>query len=141
MFFGNTTHETRSVFFSGWQKHKENQPLTPLEGQLVEVIIAHPEYHRLLDQAINSKDPTVLPASGENPFLHMGLHLAIRDQVAMNKPDGIAACYHSLLQKHGDPLYVEHLMMEPLAICLWESQRNNQLPDEIRYLNACKELL
>ena len=141
MFYGNTTNETRSVFFSSWKKYKQNQPLSPLEQQLVDVMIAHPEYHRLLEQSIETINEAVLPAGGENPFLHMGLHLAIRDQVAMNKPDGITTGYQSLLQKHGDPLYVEHLMMEPLAIGLWESQRDKRMFDEIGYLNAVKELL
>jgi hypothetical protein len=29
------------------------------------------------------------PGEGENPFLHMGLHLALREQIATDRPAGI----------------------------------------------------
>lgn len=138
MLFGNTPEDTRAPFFSSWKKFKGNEPLTSLEKQLVAVIFDHPEYHRLFDQSI--LDLTLQPGQ-ENPFLHLGLHLAVRDQIALNKPAGITEVYQALYQKHGDTLYVEHLMMEPLALCLWESQRDQQAPDELHYLKTCQELL
>jgi hypothetical protein len=70
----------------------------------------------------------------------MGLHLAIREQVATNRPSGIKNIYASLVNKYGDPLTVEHLMMDQLAECLWLSQKNNLPPDEQHYLNALEEL-
>ena len=138
MFYGNSTQDTRSPFYLSWQKFKKEEVLTPLEKQVVSVVIDHPEYHRILEQPM---DDFVLQAGLENPFLHMGLHLALRDQIGLNRPEGIVEVYQSLYQKHGDPLYVEHLMMEPLALCLWEAQRDQRMPDEAAYLRACKELL
>ena len=102
------------------------------------VIFDHPEYHHLFEHSIHDLN---LQAGQENPFLHLGLHLAVRDQIALNKPTGITEIYQTLYQKHGDSLYVEHLMIEPLALCLWESQRDKRAPDELHYLKTCQALL
>ena len=71
----------------------------------------------------------------------MGLHLAIREQVATNRPFGIADTFKALMKIHQDPLAVEHLIMEQLAECLWRSQKNNLPPDENEYLNALNQMV
>lgn len=137
MFYGDNVHDTRRLFFSSWKSYRQNLPLTPLEQQLVEVIIEHPEYHALLDANPTQQDQSFFPELGQtNPFLHMGLHLAIRDQVTTNRPTGITDIYHQLVTKHGDRLLVEHLIMDPLVECLWQAQRNQSMPDESAYLSA-----
>lgn len=142
MVFGNTPQDTRAMFFSSWRKYQQKQSLTALEQQLVRVMLDHPEYLPLYEQASQTSF-----SEGEggiehdNPFLHLGLHLTIRDQVTLDRPMGIAAVYNQLRQQHTNTHSVEHLMMEPLAYCLWESRRNNCPPDDIRYLQACKELI
>jgi hypothetical protein len=142
MVFGNTPKDTRSMFFSSWKKHQQKQTLTALEQQLVRVMLDHPEYTPLYEQ---SSQTTFPPGEGgiehDNPFLHLGLHLTIRDQIKLNRPVGILTVFNRLQLQHPNTHYVEHLMMEPLAHCLWESQRNHCPPDDIRYLQACKELI
>lgn len=142
MFYGETVQDTRQVFFLSWHKYQQNQPLLPLEKQVVEVIIAHPEYHALLEAAKNTSDKTYFPEMGQaNPFLHMGLHLAVRDQIATDRPLGIKALSHQLLIKYGDLLTVEHLLIEHLAECLWQAQRDQSEPNVESYLAACQQLL
>lgn len=139
MLYGNTVQDTRQIFFDSWEKYNQQQPLTPLENQLVEVILQHPEYHAVLTK----RDLSVLfsPEQGEsNPFLHMGLHLTIRDQIAMNRPVGIQAIFQQLLVRHGESHSVEHLLLEPLMNCLWMAQKNQTIPDEQSYLQACWQL-
>ena len=136
MVFGQSTQDTRPLFFSSWQKYKKNLPLTALEQQIVNAILDHPDYQPLFEQSMHGGEQRP-----ENPFLHLGLHLAIRDQVALNKPSGIAAIYNTLYRQHNDHHHVEHLMIEPLAACLWASQREKRLPDDTAYLMACKELI
>ena len=136
MVFGSTTQDTRPLFFSSWQKYKKNQILTPLEQQIVNVIIDHPDYHPFFEQSATAPEQR-----RQNPFLHLGLHLAVRDQIALNKPTGVAAIYNTLYQQHHDAHRVEHLMMEPLEACLWASQRRQCLPDDAAYLDACEELI
>lgn len=140
MFYGDTLQETRQFYFSSWRKYRQNEALQPLEQQIVAVILAHPEYHEILDYPEQYQEHTYYPELGEsNPFLHMGLHLAIREQVATNRPAGITQAYENLLKKLADPLAVEHQMMEQLAECLWLAQKNNLPPDEDEYLRAISQ--
>lgn len=141
MFYGNDVQDTRQVFFLSWKKYQQGQPLQPLEQQLIDVILMHPEYHALLSMAATPTTQTYFPELGQtNPFLHMGLHLAIREQVATDRPTGIATIYHTLIKKYQDIALVEHLLMEHLAECLWHAQRHGSAPDEKRYLQTCREL-
>jgi hypothetical protein len=70
----------------------------------------------------------------------MGLHLAIREQVATNRPSGIASVHESLSKRMGDPHAAEHAMLEPLAEALWEAQRNGRAPNELAYLEKLRAL-
>jgi hypothetical protein len=137
MFYGNNVQDTRQLFYSSWQAYRQNRPLSPLEQQLVDVIMAHPEYHAILEAHASPIDQNFFPELGQtNPFLHMGLHLAIRDQVATNRPAGIADIYLKLNKKYSDKLAVEHLMMDSLVECLWKAQRDQTMPDEVAYVHA-----
>ncbi|MBA2648363.1 MAG: DUF1841 family protein [Legionella sp.] len=135
MFYGETIEEVRKLYFDSWYKFQHNQLLTSLEQQLVDVIVLHPEYHSLLNNPETFQSQAYYPELGDtNPFLHMGLHLAIREQIATDRPPGIRLCYTKLMRKHGDVLSVEHIMIEHLAEALWLSQKNNTPPDEGLYL-------
>src|SRR5580693_8179591 len=94
MFYSDNVQDTRQLFFSSWNKYCTGQALTALEQQLVEVILVHPEYHSFLEQGEVSLSQAFFPELGEtNPFLHMGLHLAVRDQVGLDRPAGISSIY------------------------------------------------
>jgi hypothetical protein len=69
----------------------------------------------------------------------MGLHLALREQVATDRPAGIAAVYQSLAARLGRHA-AEHRMAECLAEALWRAQRNNTLPDEVCYMEALRSI-
>lgn len=144
MFFGNNTHDIRTVYFSSWQKHLQQQPVTPLEQQVIRVILDHPEYHALFEASNPDTDKAYFPELGEsNPFLHLGLHLALRDQVVTDRPAGFVRIYQQMLAHYPNksPHDVEHLLMEPLAECLWHAQRSRAMPNEQSYLRACEALL
>ena len=142
MFYGESVRDTRPMFYLSWHKYRHNQPLLPLEKQIVDVIITHPEYHALLEATMPDHHQTYFPELGEtNPFLHLGFHLAIREQVATDRPPGIAGIYQQLINKYTDTAAVEHLLMEHLADCLLQAQRDQKMPDEVHYLNACRHLL
>ncbi|TAL60552.1 MAG: DUF1841 family protein [Legionella sp.] len=141
MFYGDTIQETRRMYFQSWEKYQQKLLLLPLEEQIVQVILAHPEYHHYIENPGKYHEHTYYPEFGDtNPFLHMGLHLGIREQIATNRPQGIAEVYQTLCKQYKDPLHVEHLMMEQLAECLWLSQKNNLPPDEMQYLQALLNL-
>ena len=139
MIFGQDRNELRQMYADAWKKHCDNAPLTPLEAQIADVVAMHPEYHA--DVSCEDLDRDYTPDSGQtNPFLHMGLHLGIREQVATNRPAGIAAVHQALLEKRGDTHLAEHEMIECLAETLWEAQDGNQPPDEAKYLERLQRL-
>lgn len=135
MFYGNTIQETRQIFFISWEKYQHGKKLSSLEHEIVQVILVHPEYHHFIE--VTNKQHTYYSELGQtNPFLHMGLHLAVREQIATGRPVGIGAVYKKLVEKNIEPLIVEHLIMDRLAECLWLSQKNNIPPDERHYLDS-----
>jgi len=140
MIFGQDRGELRQMYADAWKKHCERSPLSPLEAEIARVIELHPEYHDdVTDEDLN-RDYT--PDGGRsNPFLHMGLHLGIREQVSTNRPAGIAGIHKSLLAKTGDAHMAEHQMIECLAETLWEAQQANGAPDEQKYLERLQKLI
>jgi hypothetical protein len=139
MIFGQNRDHLRRMYADAWRKLEDGGVLTPLETQIATVVAEHPEYHRFLNEDGLQEDFT--PERGDtNPFLHMGLHLAIREQVATNRPPGIAAVYGQLAERTGDPLEAEHRMIDVLAETMWESQRTSSPPDEQAYLDRLKKL-
>lgn len=140
MIFGQDRGELRRMYADAWRKRCDGEVLSPLESQIARVIEDHPEYHALFAEFDEAAEYTV--ERGEsNPFLHMGLHLAIRDQVATDRPQGIRTVFQSLVAKLDDAHTVEHRMLDCLAESLWESQKRNLPPDESEYLERVKRLL
>ena len=139
MFYGNTVQDTRPIFFASWQKHRIGQALTPLEQQIVAVISCHPEYHDFFDQANSAVSKNYLSEPAENPFLHLGLHLALREQIATNRPTGIQETFQQLANKYRDPLVAEHQMIAILSEWLWRAQQDGAFSDQ-GYLAALNQL-
>ena len=139
MIFGQDRNELRKMYADAWRKRCENAPLTPLETQIANVIESHPEYHQ--DVMSDELDKDYTPEGGKtNPFLHMGLHLGIREQVATNRPPGIRKVYATLTSSIGDAHQAEHRMIDCLAETLWEAQSHQTAPDEQAYLDRLHRL-
>ena len=139
MIFSQDRSELRRMYADAWRKLHEKLPLSPLEAQIAAVVEWHPEYHA--DVASDDLDRDFTPDGGRtNPFLHMGLHLGLREQVATNRPAGIAKIHETLTAKTGDPHEAEHQMIECLAETLWEAQSQGAAPDERKYLDRLNSL-
>ncbi len=138
MIFGQDRSELREMYADAWQKRCDEKVLTPLEAQIVAVIEEHSEYQDAitgdLDRDFDVEDGKT------NPFLHMGLHLGIREQVATNRPSGIAMIFQKLAERAGGPHDAEHRMIDCLAETLWEAQSQNRPPDEALYLERLRQL-
>jgi len=142
MLFSQDRKKLRDQFRQAWQKRLADEPLDPLEKQIATLVEEHPWYHELMvqDDSILDQDFTSEHAN-ENPFLHLSLHLALREQVGTDRPKGIHSLTRSLLLKHQDGHQVEHMMMACLGEFLWDAQRQGKAPDEYAYLERLKELL
>jgi hypothetical protein len=126
MLYSDDRNTMRQVFFDAWDKAKCGKVLTPLESQIVDVINHHPEYHAMLEGR------EAVPIEVE-PFLHLGLHLAIRDQLHLDRPVGIKKIFEQLSELGWTGLEIEHRMMGCLSEVLWEAQEKQQSVDEQRY--------
>ena len=132
----------RRQYLNAWEKFRAQQTLTPLETQLAAVVTEHPEYHPLFDRGGEALGLDWQPEHGQlNPFLHLGMHLAIREQVGTNRPAGITAVHAKLTKRVEDAHAAEHRMMEALGTALWEAQRFNRPPDEAAYLETLRKLI
>ncbi len=141
MFFANAGRdELRRRYVNAWQRHREGLPLEPLDAQIADLIALHPEYHALLESPEGAAQDFTVEQGRSNPFLHMGLHLAIREQVATRRPPGIELVHQKLTRLLGDAHAAEHRMIEVLAEALWEAQRAGRAPAEQRYLERLRGL-
>jgi hypothetical protein len=139
MIFSDNREQLRRFYCDVWSKHRAGTPLEPLELQIRDVILQHPEYQLLLETPDRALARDYLPESGEtNPFLHMGLHLALHEQLESDRPAGIRDLAQQLRLRHADPHRLEHQMMECLAEAIWRGQRDGTPPDEAGYLNCLR---
>lgn len=140
MIFGHDRKQLRKMYFDAWHKAQDGKVLSPLETEIVDVLKMHPEYHTMfisdtnnpLDKDFNTE------AGDENPFLHMGLHLGIREQFSTDRPAGITTVFEQLVSKVQHPHDAEHFFMEILGEFIWQAQRQGKAPDEIQYLETLK---
>jgi Domain of unknown function (DUF1841) len=139
-FAGEGREQLRRRYLEAWRKFSVREPLEPLEGQLAAVIAEHPEYIGWLESDAALAAEFTPEGGRENPFLHMGLHLAVREQVSTNRPAGISAIHRELATRAGSAHQAEHRMIEALAEALWEAQRSGRAPDELAYLERLRRL-
>ncbi len=127
------------MYADAWRKAQAAEVLSPLEAQIAQVIEDHPEYQAALSD--EAREASFTPEAGKtNPFLHMGLHLAVRDQVATDRPPGISNIFQQLVKKYSKTHEAEHRMLDCLAETLWEAQNQNGPPDEQKYLERLRKI-
>ena len=137
--FNPSRDEARRFLIGAWKKRREGEALSQLEEIAAAIIARHPEYHALVEAADGTIDRDFPPESGSvNPFLHLSLHLAVEEQIAIDQPPGIRAQYERLRLAHGDDHPAQHAVLECLAEMVWTAQRHGTPPDAALYL-ACLE--
>lgn len=138
--FGQDREQLRRFFVDCWQKRLAGRPLQALEQLVAQIVEQHPEYHAHI-QGEDGLQRDFTPEDGEtNPWLHMGMHVSLGEQLGADRPPGIRALYRQIAARHGDPHAAEHAMMECLGLVLWEAQRAGRPPDEEAYLDCLKRL-
>jgi hypothetical protein len=142
VFAGQSRAELRELWVSAWRKRREGLPAEPLEAELAAVAGEHPEYHGILESGADALDRDWTPEQGEsNPFLHMGLHVAVREGIATDRPAGINAIAQELRARLGSGHEAEHCLLECLAETLWDGQRAGTPPDGQAYLTRARARL
>ncbi len=139
MIFGQDRQQLRQMYRDAWQRRCDDRPLSALDAQIAAVIELHPEYTDAVTGEALDRDYT--PEGGEtNPFLHMSLHLGLREQIATDRPKGIREIFAQLSARTGDAHDTEHHMIDCLAETLWEAQSRGGPPDEQTYLRRLRKL-
>jgi hypothetical protein len=142
MLYSNDRHQMRQVFVNAWTKFQNKSAMEPLEKMICDVIVQHPEYQAIIENVEQALTQDFSPEMGEiNPFMHMGLHIAIHEQLSVDRPPGVRDIYQQLQHKLKDNHEVEHRMMECLGEMMWQAQRNNTAPDEQIYLKELRNLI
>ena len=132
--FDPSRDQVRETFFSTWRKYRAGEPLAGIETIALDVILAHPEYHAILDDPERYRDKDYVDEG--NPFLHMSFHVALEEQLSIDQPPGIAARFAKLLARTGDRHDALHEALECLAETVWRAQRDRLPPDEAAYLEC-----
>ena len=114
--------------------------MEPLEHLISNVIKAHPEYHYIFDDKENLLSDFNDNTDIENPFLHMGLHIALSEQLGTDRPPGIVAHYRRILNSFNDEHQAQHRVMECLQELLGQAQIQGVMPNEAQYLECINSI-
>ena len=135
--FNPSRDEARRFLIDAWSKARAGAPLTDLERIAAGLVALHPEYHAMLEQPEKFADRDYHPESGDiNPFLHLSLHLAVAEQLAIDQPPGIRAQFERLRASRGDEHAALHAVLECLGEVVWHAQRHRAPPDAALYLEC-----
>ena len=142
VFASHTREQLRQVYSDAWRKHLAGIPVSPLEAVVTDVIQLHPEYQSMIgDMGKTLAFEANVSNAAENPFMHMGLHLAVREQISIDRPPGVRELHRLLQARYGDVHAAEHMLMEALGEILWHAQRSGVPPDEGQYLALARQRL
>ena len=137
--FNPSRDQVRQFFRDAWRKHLERQPLAGIEPVAVDIIALHPEYHALIGDPEPALQAEFTPEGGQmNPFLHLSLHLALAEQLAIDQPAGIRAEYQRLARRHASEHDALHAALECLGEVVWRSQREGGALDGAAYLECLR---
>jgi hypothetical protein len=137
--FTPTRDEARRFLVDAWRKRVAGEPCSALERLAGDIVAMHPEYQPVLQAPEAHAQRDYHPETGEiNPFLHLSLHLAVAEQLAIDQPPGVGAHFSRLAAARGDEHAALHAVVECLGEVVWHAQRHGTAFDGALYL-ACLE--
>jgi hypothetical protein len=140
--FNPSQQDSRRFFCEIYRKTLAREVLTPLESMTSHWIIQHPEYEKDLANLEAALEADYSVEQGKtNPFLHLAMHLGVTEQISIDQPAGIRALFNELAQREQSEHEAQHLIMECLALKMWEMQRHNKPFDSEGYIAAIETKL
>ena len=138
--FNPSRDEARRFLIDAWAKYRAHQPLTALETLATGLIALHPEYHATFEHPEQYAERDYSPETGDiNPFLHLSLHLAVAEQLAIDQPPGVRAEFERIRLARGDEHAALHAVLECLGEVIWQAQRQQSPPDATLYLECLQQ--
>ena len=141
MLYGSKRETYRQVFLDSWRAYQEGRPLEGVQTRIVAVILRHPEYHGLLADAQRGLGQDFPPEQGRsNPYIHMSLHVALEEILALGEPAGIVDLFDSARRKLSEN-GAEHLFVDCLGEMMWQAQRAGRAPEPTALLSCVRRSL
>ena len=135
--FNPSREQVRELYFETWRKFRGGEALAGVEALALEAILMHPEYHRVLEAPEHYREQEYFPELGEtNPFLHLSLHVALEEQLAIDQPAGVRERIAQIALKSADRHAALHAAIECLAEMVWRAQQDSAAPDAAAYLDC-----
>lgn len=135
--FDPSRDEARRFLIGAWSKFRGGGALSDLERIAANLIAQHPEYHAAFVEDARQLERDYLPEAGDvNPYLHLSLHLAVAEQLAIDQPPGIRAEFERIRSARGDEHAALHAVLECLGEVIWQAQRSAKPPDGQLYLDC-----
>jgi hypothetical protein len=137
--FTPSRDEARRFIVGAWRKLRAGEPMSDLERTVASIVAMHPEYHATIDEGEGHLERDYTPDGGAvNPFLHLSLHLAVAEQLAIDQPPGLRAQFERLRRSRGDEHAALHAVLECLGETMWQAQRLGTGPDATVYLDCLR---
>src|SRR5436309_1051054 len=103
--FQPSQHDVRRFFCGAYAKVAAGTPLDAMEALAARWIDEHPEYAAELgDEAAALAASYAVEDGRTNPFLHLAMHLSIKEQVSIDRPSGIRQAVELLAARRGSQL-------------------------------------
>ena len=135
--FNPSRDQVRDLFFETWRKYRAGEALAGVEALALEAALLHPEYHRILESPGHYREQEYFPELGEtNPFLHLSLHVALEEQLAIDQPQGVRERFTRIARKSADRHAALHAAIDCLAEMVWRAQKDVTPPDAAAYLSC-----
>lgn len=113
MLYGEQPEDYRKIILTAWQKHKSSELLEPMEKNIVQIILQHPELMNEFDHPNEMLKKQF--DEHNNPFLHIGQHILILEMLSLNNPPGIIDVYQKLMKNLGGAHEAEHFLAQEIA--------------------------
>lgn len=132
----------RQILWGAWQRAQQNQTLDVLQTRIVQVIRMHSEYHALFNDEQTFLDKDITTNTGHNPYLHLSLHLAIEEQLALHQPVEVSewlevAQTKKLMDRHA----AVHAALDVLGDIMADAQQRQSEPDVQAYTQRIHALI
>ena len=129
-----------------WRKMKKNdeesddEDLNDEEELVAEQMMAHPEYNEVWENIEDLGDRFFDPAQGENPFLHITMHVALERQLRSGEPPCVRETMERLTARGMDCHEAQHAILRVLVQEMWGIMTQERSFDVQRYSEDLKKL-
>ena len=119
-----------------WRKVKEKKDLSKEDEKLAKILLEHKEYHKIWESTslkVEGKD-------GENPYLHVYLHLAIENQIAEGNPRQLTRYISRKVSQGEDRHTVIHEVISVFSEYLFDALRYRKPFDRLSYIQKLSQM-